>query len=240
MPAGTVDLASIPDAVPRDEARSRYGNPDFYEVFGKRYHVLPSSEGYVERGIASWYGTKFHGKLTSTREPYDMYAMTAAHRTLPLPSYARVTNLRNGRSVVVRINDRGPFHDNRIIDLSFVAAKKLGVVDTGTGLVEVRALDPGAPELSRSVSTKESALGATDGPSIYVQVGAFGSRHNADRLRGRLESMLSRSIRIQEAQTANRPVFRVQVGPLIDAEQTDSLSDRLGALGFSDTHVVVE
>jgi len=241
-PTGPIDLDSIPDAVPRDEPRSRYGNPETYEVFGKRYRVLPSAEGYVERGIASWYGTKFHGRLTSTREPYDMYAMTAAHKTLPLPSYARVTNLRNGRSIVVRINDRGPFHDNRVIDLSFVAAKKLGVADAGTGLVEVRTLDPGAPSgpdpiLSPSATSYPIAA---DIPSIYLQVGAFGNRDNADRLRGRLESILKRSIRIQEARAADRSLFRVQVGPLVDAEQTDSLSERLAALGFPNTHVVVE
>ena len=133
---------SVPDAVPRFEPRSRYGNPPFYDVFGKRYYVLSSSTAYVERGVASWYGPGFHKIRTSTGEPYDMYGMTAAHKTLPLPAYVRVTNLQNGRSVVVRVNDRGPFVDNRIIDLSYTAAAKLDMLRNGTAMVEVRAIDP--------------------------------------------------------------------------------------------------
>lgn len=134
--------------VPKVEPKSKYGNPKSYVVFGQRYYTLPSSKGYLEQGIASWYGTKFHGRRTSSGETYDMYAMTAAHKTLPLPTYARVTNIKNGRSIIVRINDRGPFHDNRIIDLSYAAATKLGIVTMGTGLVEVRAIDPRASQIS--------------------------------------------------------------------------------------------
>lgn len=145
-PRGEVDFDRIPDAVPRAEPKSPYGNPVSYEVFGQRYYPLESSRGYVARGVASWYGTQFHGKLASSREPYDMYAMTGAHKTLPLPTYARVTNLENGRSVVVRINDRGPFQGDRIIDLSYVAAGKLRMLGPGTASVEVRALIPGEPE----------------------------------------------------------------------------------------------
>ena len=141
-PSGGVDLSRIPDAVPKPEPRSRYGNPESYEVNGQHYYVLESSSGYFERGTASWYGEKFHGRRTSSGERYDMYAMTAAHRTLPLPTYVQVTNLRNGRSVVVRVNDRGPFHDNRLIDLSYVAAAKLDMLESGTAPVEVRAIDP--------------------------------------------------------------------------------------------------
>jgi rare lipoprotein A len=136
---------SVPDAMPRIEPRSRYGNPPFYDVFGKRYYVLSSSVGYWERGVASWYGPGFHKVRTSTGEPYDMYGMTAAHKTLPLPAYVRVTNLQNGRSIVVRVNDRGPFVGNRIIDLSYTAAAKLDMLRNGTALVEVRALDPSTP-----------------------------------------------------------------------------------------------
>jgi rare lipoprotein A len=131
----------VPDVVPRIEPRSRNGNPPFYDVFGKRYYVLSSSIGYVERGVASWYGPGFHQVRTSTGEPYDMYAMTAAHKTLPLPAYVRVTNLQNGRSVVVRVNDRGPFVGNRIIDLSYTAASKLDMLRNGTAMVEVRSID---------------------------------------------------------------------------------------------------
>ena len=135
----------IPDAVPKVEPRSRYGNPPFYDVFGRRYYVLSSSVAYVERGVASWYGPGFHKVRTSTGEPYDMYAMTAAHKTLPLPAYVRVTNLQNGRSIVVRVNDRGPFVGNRIIDLSYTAASKLDMLRNGTAMVEVRAIDPNMP-----------------------------------------------------------------------------------------------
>lgn len=137
-PSGTV-----PDAVPRAEPRSSHGNPPFYEVNGERYQVLASSSNYVERGVASWYGPDFHGRNTSSGERYDMYGMTAAHKTLPIPCYARITNLNNGRSIVVRINDRGPFVDNRIVDLSYAAATRLDIVRTGTAFVELRTVGPG-------------------------------------------------------------------------------------------------
>lgn len=140
-----VDVMAVPDAVPRYEERTRAGNSVKYEVLGKQYKVLTASKGYQETGMASWYGAKFHGRKTSNGEVYDMYAMTAAHKTLPIPSYVRVTNLKNQRSVVVRINDRGPFHENRIIDLSYTAAVKLGIQKMGTGFVEVTALDVEEP-----------------------------------------------------------------------------------------------
>src|SRR5690606_1564316 len=145
-PPGSLDLDDIEEVAPRLEPRSRFGNPDSYTVFGKTYHVMDSATGYHERGIASWYGTKFHGRRTSSGEDYDMYKMTAAHKTLPLPTYVRVTNLDNGKSAIVRVNDRGPFHDNRIIDLSYAAAIKLGVNKTGTAHVDVVAIDPRAPQ----------------------------------------------------------------------------------------------
>jgi rare lipoprotein A (peptidoglycan hydrolase) len=156
IPPGTAPLPAppvpqaVPDAVPRVEPRSRYGNPPFYDVFGKRYYVLSSSVGYVERGVASWYGPGFHKVRTSTGELYDMYGMTAAHKTLPLPAYVRVTNLQNGHSVVVRVNDRGPFVGNRIIDLSYTAAAKLDMLRNGTAMVEVRAIDPQVPMRDQS------------------------------------------------------------------------------------------
>lgn len=153
---GAMDISKIPDAEPKVEPLARYGNPDNYLVFGQRYNVMRDSRGYVERGIASWYGPGFHEKLTSTRENYDMYTMTAAHKTLPLPTYAQVTNLRNGRSIIVRINDRGPFVDNRIIDLSYVAGVKLGIDGPGTGFVEVRAIDP--VEWARNRDRRDDSL----------------------------------------------------------------------------------
>jgi rare lipoprotein A len=152
----------VPDAIPRAEPRSLYGNPPFYEVFGKRYYVMASSVGYVERGVASWYGPGFHRERTSVGEPYDMYGMTAAHKTLPLPAYVRVTNLQNGRSCVVRVNDRGPFVGNRIIDLSYTAAAKLDMLRDGTALVEVRSLQPLDPGLDTHLTVP--SFGTTVSP----------------------------------------------------------------------------
>ena len=142
-PSNAPDLSLRSEPVPKVEPRARYGNRSPYTVLGRSYHVMKSAQGYVQRGVASWYGEKFHGRATSSLEPYDMYAFSAAHKTLPLPTYARVTNLRNGRSVVVRVNDRGPFHEDRLIDLSYAAAVKLGMHDHGVAKVEVRALTPG-------------------------------------------------------------------------------------------------
>jgi rare lipoprotein A len=171
LPANPPDVNQIPDAVPRIEPRSPYGNPPFYTVAGRRYVVLPSSTGYVERGVASWYGTEFHGLRTSTGEAYDMFAMTAAHKTLPLPCYARVTNLSNGRSAVVRINDRGPFVDNRIIDLSYSAARKLDMIRNGTAFVQVEVLTPAAPATTAGLPVAAPAVAAASvGPSTVPAV----------------------------------------------------------------------
>ncbi|MGD8309160.1 MAG: septal ring lytic transglycosylase RlpA family protein [Chromatiales bacterium] len=235
-PAVAVDFDAIPEPEPREEPLSRYGNPPMYEVNGVSYRTLTSREGYVERGIASWYGTKFHGQRTSSGEPYDMYRVTAAHRSLPLPSFVRVTNLENGRKLVVRVNDRGPFHPNRIIDLSYAAAGKLGILGEGTGLVEVRAIDPRRPE----PETRSAAAQRPGAPSLFVQVGAFASRYNAESLRERLQESLQRTVRIQEHAQPQRPVYRVQVGPVETVESADRLTLRLADLGIRDVHVVVE
>jgi rare lipoprotein A len=170
----------VPDAAPRAEPRSRHGNPPFYTVFGKRYYVLSSSAAYVERGVASWYGPGFHKVQTSTGEQYDMYGMTAAHKTLPLPAYVSVTNLQNGRSVVVRVNDRGPFVGNRIIDLSYTAASRLDMLRNGTAMVEVRALDspvtapnPGTTLLSAAQASPSSGqAGAAASTGAAAAAGA--------------------------------------------------------------------
>jgi len=160
---------SMPDAIPRIEPRARSGNPPFYDVFGKRYYVLSSSVGYRERGVASWYGPGFHRVRTSIGELYDMYGMTAAHKTLPLPAYVHVTNLQNGRSVVVRVNDRGPFVGNRIIDLSYSAAAKLDMLRNGTAMVEVRTIDPSAPPPVITASgTPAPAAAAPAAPGLTV------------------------------------------------------------------------
>jgi rare lipoprotein A len=161
LPSNPPNVNDIPDAVPRLEPRSLSGNPPFYVVGGRRYVVLHSSVGYVERGVASWYGTEFHGLKTSSGEPYDMFAMTAAHKTLPLPCYARVTNLTNGRSAVVRINDRGPFVDNRIIDLSYSAARKLDIIRNGTAFVQLEVVTPASPVITAPFPVVVSAVSAS-------------------------------------------------------------------------------
>lgn len=234
-PRHAVDVSAIPDAVPRVEPFSKYGNPASYLVGYQRYYVLPDNTGYVERGIASWYGTKFHGKRTSSGEPYDMYAMSAAHRTLPLPTYAQVTNLRNGRTIVVKINDRGPFKDNRLIDLSYAAAVKLGISAEGTGLVEVRALDPA------NYQARRSAPAALPGsPSLYLQLGAFSSAENAERLRARLGSAGRGDVRIVRAELDRRPLYRVRIGPLANIDEADRMSRELAMLGHDDTRIVID
>jgi len=244
-PARRLDPHAIADATPRVEPKSRRGNPASYVVLGQRYHTLASSRGYVERGIASWYGTKFHGRSTSSGEPYDMYAMTAAHKSLPLPTYVQVTNLRNGRTAVVKVNDRGPFHDNRLIDLSYAAATKLGILAEGTGLVEVRALDPGAPgslPATQPVNPVNPVIQANRRAplGLFIQVGAFSSRHNANQLSRRLAGSLGEKVRIQQADLRGQPLFRVQIGPLANVEQVDSLSLNLPRLGIVETQVIID
>jgi rare lipoprotein A len=244
-PSRPPDLSSVPDAVPRSEPRSRYGNPSSYEVFGQTYHVMASADGYVERGVASWYGTKFHGRRTSSGEPYDMYVMTAAHTRLPLPTYVRVTNLENRRSVVVRVNDRGPFARNRIIDLSYAAAHRLGMVEQGTALVEVRALTPGEPDVRMASGNAPSPLPVvaadnTRGAGLYVQVGAFASRHNAEQLLARLNDHDLGSAGIQEGRGADRPVYRVRIGPLDSVDVADRTVRGLERIGLFDYHIVVD
>jgi rare lipoprotein A len=170
-PPAVVAPPPVPDVIPRSEPRARKGNPPFYQVFGKRYYVLSSSVGYWERGVASWYGPGFHKVRTSTGELYDMYGMTAAHKTLPLPAYVRVTNLQNGRSVVVRVNDRGPFVGNRIIDLSYTAAARLDMLRDGTAMVDVRSLDASVPPVI-TASTAPLPGAVTANPPSKTQPGA--------------------------------------------------------------------
>jgi rare lipoprotein A len=223
----------VPDAVPRPEPRSAHGNPPFYDVLGQRYFVLPSAEDYLERGVASWYGPSFHGGTTSNGEPYDMYAMTAAHKTLPLPSYARVTNLKNGKSIVVRINDRGPFVANRLIDLSYSAAARLDMLREGTTLVEVRALTPGVPdELTRSA--------AAPAPTLYVQAGAFADEHNAQRLLMRLQAAGLPAVFVAAPLAGSAPLYRVRVGPVASVADFDRIAARLNALGLAQVRLAVE
>ncbi len=249
-PSGSMQPDELPgDAVPRPEPRSRYGNGPVYEVLGKRYRVMNSATGYQERGVASWYGKKFHGNLTSNRETYNMYAMTAAHKTLPLPTYVQVRNLRNNRSVIVRVNDRGPFVHNRIIDLSYAAAMKLDMIGDGTSLVEVtsisfeepagdrpvRASTPPEPPTSREPIRSEPAV-----TTIHAQVGAFGERANAERRLAMLAQAGIGSASIHEERTAERVLYRVRIGPIADVVQYDVLVEELENIGIDDPYLIVE
>jgi rare lipoprotein A len=213
------------------EPRSTRGNPAMYEVFGKRYFVMASSEGYRERGVASWYGPGFHAKDTSSGEPYYMYAMTAAHKTLPLPAYVRVTNLANGRSIVVRVNDRGPFVGNRIIDLSNTAAHKLDMTRAGTAFVEVEALTPGSlGDAARAVSVPQ-VVPTQAQSQLYLQAGAFGQGDNAERLAARLRDAGIGDVAII-APMPGSALWRVRVGPLADVASFDRLVVRLEGMGI--------
>ena len=238
------NVESTPDAAPRVEPLHKSANNP-YTVFGRHYVPAKTLRPYKERGIASWYGKKFHGQMTSSGERYDMYKMTAAHTTLPIPSYARVTNLKNGRSVIVRINDRGPFHSGRIIDLSYAAAARLGYVNAGSAPVEVEALLPG--EMSRAAEEQRAASAvpveappavaaealpaeaipaAPDAKGVYLQLGAFSARDNADALRGRLERELSWVDRSFEVLPVDG-LFRVRLGPYRDRGEADGVALRI-------------
>lgn len=240
-PKHHVNVATIPDAVPRVEPKSRGGNPKSYVVFGKTYYVMNSSHGYVERGIASWYGTAFHGKKTSNGETYSMYQMTAAHKSLPLPTYVQVKNLKNGKSIVVRVNDRGPFHHNRIIDLSYVAAKKLGIAGTGTGLVEVRSINPRSWNKSQqqTVSQNPNRSPISSSSTLFIQAGAFASQHNANQLQKRLLSLFPNKS-IQLAKNSQDQLFRVRIGPISSVEEADRIAQTISDNGHPTPQVIIE
>lgn len=241
-PRGNVDAASIPDAVPRNDPVTRAGNKNPYRVLGKTYHLLPTAQGYKAEGIASWYGTKFHGRPTANGESYNIYAMTAAHKTLPIPAYARVTNLENGRSVVVRINDRGPFHDDRLIDLSYAAAVKLGYASKGTARVRVEVIDartpPPAPPPRLPVQPEPQAPQqlATPDEIYYLQVGAFRNLESANRLRAEMVLNFNQQARVSTSEPEG--VYRVQVGPLDHISKVQALSELLIEAGHGEPRVL--
>lgn len=240
-PDRELDPSDIADAVPRAEPLSKYGNPDVYEVLGQRYATLDTSSGFSERGLASFYGTKFHGRRTSSGEIYDMYKMTAAHKTLPLPTYVEVVNLDNGRSTVVKVNDRGPFHGDRVIDLSYAAAVKLGIANRGTGRVEIRAIDPSSPAAHLKETSLSTAAGsATPGPELYVQAGAFANRANAEKLKKDLHQKSRREVHIRDAQRDGIKLFKVYVGPFGSIAQADNLTSKLRGQGIEGAHTVVD
>lgn len=241
--------------VSQDMTRTKRGNPPFYEVFGVRYQVMNSSSGYREQGVASWYGKKFHGRETSNGERYDMHRMTAAHKTLPLPTNVKVTNLQNGRSVIVRVNDRGPFVKNRVIDLSYAAAQALDMVTAGTAPVEIVALDTGYTGAITTASATQPAAGGFAGgslspisaaaaaepaPIMYLQVGAFGEAGNARSLAARLAGEGISGVSVQAPAAGTPDLYKVRIGPFSDIADYDRIVARVTAMQITTTQLVVE
>jgi len=245
-PKYDIDVSKIHDAVPKKEALSRYGNKS-YSVRGHYYKVLSSAKGYDKYGVASWYGTMFHGKLTSSREPYNLYAMTAASPTLPLPCYVQVTNTENGKKAVVKVTDRGPFERNRIMDFSYAAAKKLGFANEGTAHVHIVAIDPdnwnknhsdglvfasAAAATFKPQPTKNQKQSAASKHKFYLQIGAFSSLASAKKVSNKVEALLNTETHVNKFSKNNESVYRVQVGPVLSNAESARLRNTLKSHGF--------
>ena len=239
-PSYMQDVSQIPDAVPTPHTGAYKASP--YTVLGQRYHPMQDGRSYREEGTASWYGTKFHGQNTANGELYDLYGMTAAHKTLPLPSYVEVTNLENGRKVIVRVNDRGPFYSDRIIDLSFAAAKKLGYSDQGTAHVLVQGIDPVAWQQQNNPNYLVTREAVSDAPvaaalppepvenvqtGLYLQVGAFSSNQAAEALRQRVQGVVGGTVWVSPVQVDTRTLHRVRVGPLASQDEARRMIETL-------------
>lgn len=232
-PATPVDPALIPDAIPRNDPVTQAGNKSPYTVLGKTYQVMSSAKGYRARGTASWYGSKFHGRKTSNGETYNLYGMTAAHKSLPIPCYVRVTNLANGRSAVVRVNDRGPFHDDRLIDLSYAAAVKLGFHQHGTAPVEIAVID-----VDNGPQRTASALADAES-THYLQAGAFRDWRLAENLRERLQVNTQHPVAISRAGDAGG-WYRVRIGPFTSRSQAEALRQQLAATGVAVAQIITD
>lgn len=253
-PSGNFDVSGLQDAVPRYEQPRNAGNMSQYKVWGKTYRVMDSNDGYVARGIASWYGEKFHGHKTSNGEVFDMYSMSAAHTSLRIPSYARVTNLENGQSVIVRVNDRGPFHDDRLIDLSYAAAKKLGYKSKGTARVEVAAItvrQDGSMTLAGKpfepgVQAPAVASGPVSGPAggersgLFVQLGSFSQRDPAEALLAKARNIIETPMRVREVTTGSGRFHRAQIGPFSDEYDARQAQNLLESRGFGQSIVLTD
>ena len=239
-PDAPVDVSHVKDAVPRIESKSRGGNKSPYTVLGKQYSVMSSSLGYIATGTASWYGRKFHGHQTSNGEVYDMYKMSAAHKSLPLPTYLRVTNLANGRQVIVRVNDRGPFHDDRLIDLSYAAASKLDMLSKGTAHVKIEAIDPRAWQNTGAVIATPVAEQQTSVAGKYLQVGAYSSRASAEYVESQLRPLLKELAVIIRPVTNSQGVVlhRVQIGPLKSTTSLTALTQQVEQMGYATPRLV--
>ena len=244
-PTRIVDLASIPEVIPEPLNRTGAGNRSPYTVLGKSYEVMPTEVGYNERGVASWYGEKFHGHKTSNGEVFDMFLASAAHKSLPIPSFLRVTNLDNNRSIVVRVNDRGPFHGDRVIDLSYAAAVKLGYADRGTARVQLESIIATGTFGDRVVRTANSGgnetlrVNSTD--SKYLQVGAFSDLSAAQEVTSKVEEITSLPVFIWTVNTSsNKILHRVRVGPISDPGQIQRVSESVVAANLGSPYTVTE
>jgi rare lipoprotein A len=222
-PLRAIDPNDVADATPRPDAILSVGNKSPYTVNGVTYEIIQDYRNYSQEGIASWYGTKFNGHATSNGEIFDLYQASAAHKTLPIPSYARVTNLSNGKSVVVRVNDRGPFHSDRLIDLSYGAAVKLGYMERGTAPVKVEVLN---------IAGVDDRRGTTSGNYRYLQLGAFGSEVSAQRLQGELQALLTVPVSISQVDSGGNMLYRVRIGPVDNNEQLLAVQKKLQDSGY--------
>jgi rare lipoprotein A len=242
---GVLDISAIPEVVPEPISRTMAGNRSPYTVLGESYQVMATEEGYQERGIASWYGEKFHGHQTSNGEIFDMYKASAAHKSLPIPSFLRVTNLENNRTIIVRVNDRGPFHGDRLVDLSYAAAVKLGYAERGTTRVYLESIMPPAfnGEISpRTASAEPASLPPVGGESRrYLQVGAFSDLAAARRLSARLQEITSLPVFIQDVvSSSSQRLHRVRVGPIQSSEEIRVITERVVAANLGSPYTVAE
>ena len=229
-PTGYIDISGIQNAVPSPIQVPLKNSP--YELDGVKYDPMESANGYTEKGIASWYGVKFHGRQTANGEIYDLYKMTAAHKTLPLPSYVKVTNVDNGLSIVVRVNDRGPFIEDRLIDLSYVAAKKLGYADNGLANVLIEGINP--------ESFAKAAPDPEAGEILYLQLAALKNYHSAQLLRRRVFQKLGAKVKVVTGEEQPEPLYRVRIGPVESPDHLETLLEGLAAQQFDTPYVVYE
>lgn len=237
-PSFKINVNRIPNAVPKAESLSKRGNPKSYVVFGRRYTVMKSAKGYYARGIASWYGMKFHDFQTSNGEIYNVAGMTAAHKTLPLPTYLQVTNLRNGKKIIVKVNDRGPFANNRLIDLSYVAAKKLDMTGTGTAPVSIVAITPGITRLaSNNTSIRRESYDryhrTKKPPAPYIQLGLFKQRAPAQKLALLVKQWTRSPVNIKTTSIHKRCYYQVVIGPLPSSKSSKQLTRKMRFAGLS-------
>lgn len=239
-PDKVLDWNSIPNATPRIEPLSKTGNPTSYVVNGKRYYVKLDAQDHNETGLASWYGTKFHGNLTSSGEPYDMYQMTAAHKSLPLPSYVSVTNLENDRHIIVKVNDRGPFVEGRIIDLSYAAAQKLEIVRNGTAKVAIKVLAAPDTNIQGAATNGQDTLQHGIARTYYIQLGAFSEIGNAERFKKQLTLQSIEPTLIKSYSDDDGDLHKVQVGPMQSIEDLQSIESQLTELGYEQLFIVTE